>query len=234
METFLTEEQQLQQQADQIKARQDQIAEEKRQAAEAERIKQLAIHANLIQQAQSLRAEAAQAPDEKTKLLLYSQAADITTEANVLAVELGLIKADELETKPGFSIPKKVKPFLQLGGLLSFVAWFYLRFYSLKDAIEANNAKVEPFSQVRPYGLDSMQKVVFEKFTLGVDSLAVFGLLAMFFPVVFSYLVPFSGSQNDLSTDFKTELTPWQRVLISVLLLLGLFLFLGLSHTVKA
>ncbi|MDR6195929.1 hypothetical protein [Siphonobacter sp. SORGH_AS_0500] len=231
---ILNEKQQLEREMEAIKARQSQIAEEERQAAETKRNEQLIIHANLNQQAQSLRAEAAQAPEEKTKLLLYGQAADITTEANRLAVELGLLKADELEEKPRFAISKKAKPFIQIGGLLTVLAWLYLRFYGLKDAIDVNNLKVEPFSQVRPYGLDSMQKLVYEKFALGVDALAAFGLLALFAPVIFSYVVPFSGSQNDLSTDFKTELTAWQRILISVSLLLGLFLLLGLSHSVKA
>ncbi len=118
---ILNEKQQLERELEVIKARQSQIAEEERQAAENKRNEQLIVHANLVQQAQSLRTEAGQIADERTKLLLYGQAADITTEANRLAVELGLIKADELEEKPRFSIPKKAKPFIQIGGLLSDV-----------------------------------------------------------------------------------------------------------------
>lgn len=233
METILTEEQTLQQQQDAINARLAGIAEEKRQAAEAERNRQLGIHANLQQDAQNLRSEAAQAPDQQTKLLLLTQAADITAEANRLAVELGLMKPDELEEKPGFQIPEKAKPFLWVSGFFSILAYLYVRFFGLKDLIDATNTKVEPFSQVRPYGMDSIQKLVFEKYALGMDAVAVFILLAFFAPNVLKYILPF-GKKNNFQTEFLTELTPWQRALISVLFLLGSFLLVGLSHSVKA
>lgn len=230
---ILNEEQILQQQQDVINARLAGIAEEKRLAAEAEKIKQQGVHANLVQDAQNLRAEAAQAPDEKTKLLLLTQAADIQAEANRLAVELGLMKPEELEEKPGVSIPEKAKPFIWLGSIAALLTYLYVKFFGLKDAIDLNNTKVDPFSQVRPYGLDSIQKLTFEKFTLGIDAVSVFILLGVFAPVLLWYFLPF-GSKINFQTEFKNELTPWQRIIVSVLLVLGLFLLVGLSHSVKA
>ncbi|PQA59155.1 hypothetical protein [Siphonobacter curvatus] len=232
MQEILTEEQELQAQLDAINVRKGQIAAEKAAAADAERNRQIAIHQELLQDAKNLRAEAGQATDQQTKLMLLTQAADVTAEANRLAVELGLVKAEELEEKPGFTVPEKARPFLWFGGIVGILGYLYARFFGLKDVIEAINAKVEPFSQVRPYGLDSIQKLVFEKYSLGMDTVAVFVLLGVFVPVVLGYVLPF-GKGNNFQTEFKT-LTPWQRVLTSVLLLLGLFLLVGLSHLVKA
>lgn len=229
---ILNEEQDLDRELEKIKARKAELADERQRAAEAERNRQMGIHANLVQDAQNLRAEAAQAPDQQTKLLLLTQAADITAEANRLAVELGLMKPDELEEKPSVSIPEKAKPFIWMGSIAVLLTYLYVKFFGLKDAIDLNNTKVDPFSQVRPYGQDSIQKLVFEKFTLGIDAVSVLVLLGVFAPVLLWYFLPF-GSKINFQTEFK-ELTPWQRILVSVLLVLGLFLLVGLSHSVKA
>ena len=218
-----------------IARRRAELVAQKAAAAEAERQKQTAIYQNLLQDAKNYRSEAAQATDQATKLLLLHQAADVTAEANRLGVELGILQSPDAETDPDKKRPYRWgTAFIQLGGLLAVIAWCYGRFFDLKATIEAYNQKVEPFSQVRPYGLDSIQKVFFEKMVLCTDLLALLGVVGIIAPSVLLYLLPFTGSNHDLSHDFKTELTAWQRVCISVSLVLGLFLCLGLSHLVKA
>jgi hypothetical protein len=231
---LLLEEAALEEQTAQLEAKRQALLEQKEAAKRAEFDRKMSQYNELMSEAKAYRTEATKTDDEDTKLLLLKQAAELTSQANLVAANLGI---EQPEDVPGESLEVSYDPwrwwipFMQLGGLMAIILWCYHRFFDLKNEIVNLNKTQE--AQINPYNMDSIQKLYFEKLAVGIDLFALLGILAVLAPSILLYLLPFLRSKQDFATDFKNELTPWQRILISSALLCSFLLYLALSHSVK-
>lgn len=204
------------------------LEEQKKAAADAEHTRQLDEHYNLIEEAEGYRAEAARAKDDETKVLMLRMASEVQDKADALGRKLGLFFDDpEPVVQKVVESKRWVIPSLQVGGLLFFIWYCYNKFFDYRAEIILQNKTQE--IQSNPYGLDSIQKLFFEKLALGYNLLAVVAILAILFPRVLLYLLPFCKSKKDFSTEFDQNINPWQRILVTVLLVCSLLLSLAFS-----
>lgn len=157
-------------------------------------------------------------------------------EAQKLQSELGILNkaeptdSNELDTQ---SRHPWWTPFAQIGGLV-LLLWVCVQgFFDTQKKIAAHNAVVEPFAQVRAHDLDSVQKLFFEKMTIGTDLLIMLGIIGVISPVIFIYIVPIIKSKRDFLNEFNNDLTAWQRGLLTSIILSAVLLYLGLSHSVR-
>lgn len=158
-------------------------------------------------------------------------------EARKLQLELGIqsmatepVETNETDTQ---SRHPWWTPFAQIGGLF-LLLWVCVQgFFDTQKKISAHNAVVEPFAQVRAHDLDSVQKLFFEKMTIGTDLLIMLGIIGVISPVIFIYIVPIIKSKRDFLNEFNNDLTAWQRGLLTSIILSAVLLYLGLSHSVR-
>lgn len=221
------EEAELKAQKEQLEAKQKRLDEQKQAAIDAEKDRKLEAHFELVSEAERFRNEAARATDEPTKLLLLDQAGERQAAADILGRELGLFFDDPAPKVEKVNSKRWAIPALQVGGLLFLLYFCYSKFMMLRAEIILQNRTQE--IQSNPYGLDSIQKLWYEKLALGFNLMAVLGIVALFFPSVLLYMLPFFKSKKDFSTEFKHHITPWQRVSVTVLLVCALLLSLAFS-----
>ncbi|MDR6195640.1 hypothetical protein [Siphonobacter sp. SORGH_AS_0500] len=217
----------LQAEADALAEKSRKLEEQKKAAADAEHTRKLDEHYNLTEEAEGYRAEAARAKDDETKVLMLRKASEVQDRADILGRKLGLFFDDPEPIQKVVESKRWVIPSLQVSGLLFFIWYCYSRFFAIRAEIILQNKTQE--IQSNPYGLDSIQKLFFEKLALGYNLLAVVAILAILFPRVLLYLLPFCKSKKDFSTEFDQNITSWQRILVTVLLVCSLLLSLAFS-----
>lgn len=165
-----------------------------------------------------------------------SYAKERKAEARKLQAELGLEPTQELAVD--LAAPETDKhpwwiPFAQIGGLCLMI-WLCVKgFWDTQRKIAEHNAVVEPFAQVRAHDLDAVQKLFFEKMTVGTDLLVMLGIIGIISPVIFVYIVPIIKSKRDFLNEFNNDLTSWQRGLITTIIIAAVLLYLGLSHSAR-
>lgn len=211
-----------------LDAKANALENQKKAAAEAEHDRQLKLHHELVAEAEGYRDEAARTKDEDTKVLMLRKASEVQDKADALGRKLGLFFDDpEPVVQKVVESRRWLIPSLQVGGLLFFIWYCYSRFFAIRAEIILQNKTQE--IQSNPYGLDSIQKLFYEKLALGYNLLAVIAILAVLFPRVLLYLLPFCKSKKDFSNEFETQLTSWQRILVTVLLVCSFLLSLAFS-----
>lgn len=226
---------------------QQQLAEIERRKIEADQqaIKhQEAEYYELIDNANRFRQDAANATDDAQRKQLLTYAFDAERQAEDLGQQLGIVHEKSWLQKAMQAVAEwfqswKAKsewyvPFVQVTGLLVVIAWCYHKFFSMRDEILAYNSSVETYDQIRPLGMDSIQKMYLMFLNVGFDVVFVLGILGIFSPKMLLYLLPFLRSKDDFSHDFETKTTAWQRLLIVSAYLLGLLLYLSFSHMGKS
>jgi len=123
---------------------------------------------------------------------------------------------------------------LQVVGVIAAIWLLKWYFQEFRLSILEDNAKLpEGATPVSPYDDSSLQKLVFEKLAVFTDLPIALIVLTLIVPFVGFYLLPFLKARKDFHTEFYEELTPWQRSVITTCFVLGLLLFLALSHMVK-
>lgn len=174
---------------------------------------------------------------EREKFLRWSAAAEAN--ARELGIELGIIapEVDEDE-KTATARRNKLHRILavsQILGLLG-ILWMTLdAFFWIGDVISNHNANVPEGGQtLRPaYDLTSVQKYIYESFTMFADLPRAALLCLLVMPTVVLYIVPIIKSKKDFWTEFFHDLTPWQRAILSVVTILGFLLLSVLAHMAK-
>lgn len=174
---------------------------------------------------------------EREKFLRWSAAAEAN--ARELGIELGIVapEVDEDE-KTATARRNKLHRILavsQILGLLG-ILWMTLdAFFWVGDVISNHNANVPEGGQtLRPaYDLTSVQKYIYESFTMFADLPRAALLCLLVMPTVVLYIVPIIKSKKDFWTEFFHDLTPWQRAILSVVTILGFLLLSVLAHMAK-
>lgn len=192
--------------------------------ADAENYRQASRHADL-------------AEGEKEKYLRWAAAAEAN--ARELGLELGIVLPDPDEAEKAATLRRnrlhRILTVCQVLGLLG-ILWMTLdAFFFVGDLINAHNVNVPEGGQsIRPaYDLTSVQKYIFESFTMFADLPRAALLCLLVFPTIVLYVVPIIKSKKDFWTEFFHELTPWQRAIISVITVLGFLLLSVLAHMAK-
>ncbi|PMD97409.1 hypothetical protein BWI97_07200 [Siphonobacter sp. BAB-5405] len=224
---FSKAEAELKAESDRLAEKTRQLDEQKKAAADAEHDRQLKEHYDLTEEAEGYRAEAARTKDEDTKVLMLRKASEVQDHADALGRKLGLFFNDPTPVEKVVESKRWAIPALQVSGLLFFIYYCYSKFFMLRAEIILQNKTQE--IQSNPYGLDSIQKLFFEKLALGYNLLSVLAILAIFFPRVLLYMLPFVKSKKDFSSEFDQNLTSWQRILVTVLLVCSFLLSLAFS-----
>ena len=174
---------------------------------------------------------------EREKFLRWSAAAEAN--ARELGIELGIIapEVDEDE-KTATARRNKLHRILavcQIVGLIG-ILWMTLdAFFWIGDVISNHNANVPEGGQtLRPaYDLTSVQKYIYESFTMFADLPRAALLCLLVMPTVVLYIVPIIKSKKDFWTEFFHDLTPWPRAILSVMTVLGFLLLSVLAHMAK-
>lgn len=179
---------------------------------------------------------------EREKFLRWSAAAEAN--ARQLGIELGVIAPDpdadaqSEDAQTATTRRNKLHRILavsQILGLLG-ILWMTLdAFFWVGDVITAHNANVPEGGQtLRPaYDLTSVQKYIYESFTMFADLPRAALLCLLVMPTVVLYIVPIIKSKKDFWTEFFNDLTPWQRAIISVITIIGFLLLSVLAHMAK-
>lgn len=174
---------------------------------------------------------------EKEKYLRWAAAAEAN--ARELGLELGIIVADLNDDEKAATARRnrlhRILTVCQVIGLLG-ILWMTLdAFFFVGDLINSHNVNVPEGGQsIRPaYDLTSVQKYIFESFTMFADLPRAALLCLLVFPTIVLYVVPIIKSKKDFWTEFFHELTPWQRAIISVTTVLGFLLLSVLAHMAK-
>ncbi|MDF7817931.1 hypothetical protein P1X15_10005 [Runella sp. MFBS21] len=239
-----------------LQAQAQKAAELAQQAAkeleEAEKIKQEAAKRQLHREYEIFMTDAdnyrqsSRNPDisdaEREKYLRWAAAAD--SNARQIGIELGIIappdaqsetNEDENTAKIRRNKLHRILAAFQVVGLLG-ILWMTLdAFFFIGNLITQANANVPEGGQsLRPaYDLTSVQKYVYETFTMFADLPRAALLCLLVMPTVVLYIVPIIKSKKDFWTEFFHDLTPWQRALISVITVLGFLLLSVLAHMAK-
>lgn len=239
---------------DQLEALQKQAteaAEIAKQAAlelqEAEKSKQEASRKQLQREYEGILADAenyrksSRNPDiseaEREKFLRWSAAAEAN--ARQLGIELGVVAPDPDEDEKAATTRRnklhRILAICQILGLFG-ILWLTLdAFFFVGDVITRHNANVAEGGQtLRPaYDLTSVQKYIYESFTMFADLPRAALLCLLVMPTVVLYIVPIIKSKKDFWTEFFNDLTPWQRAILSVITIIGFLLLSVLAHMAK-
>lgn len=177
------------------------------------------------------------ADGEKEKYLRWAAAAEAN--ARELGLELGIVMPDPDEDEKAATIRRnrlhRILTICQVVGLLG-ILWMTLdAFFFVGELINSHNVNVPEGGQsIRPaYDLTSIQKYIFESFTMFADLPRAAIICLLVFPTIVLYVVPIIKSKKDFWTEFFHELTPWQRAIISVVTVLGFLLLSVLAHMAK-
>lgn len=106
-------------------------------------------------------------------------------------------------------------------------------FHLIREQILAANKALPGEQQMQPYDMTSFQKLAYEKLVQFSDLPVALLLLLLVMPPVGLYVLPFWRGKPDFWTEFKTELTPWQRCELASRFVLGFLLLAALAHLVK-
>lgn len=106
-------------------------------------------------------------------------------------------------------------------------------FHMIREQILALNKTLPAEQQMQPYDQTSFQKLAYEKMVQFSDLPVALLMLLLVMPPVALYVLPFRRSRPDFWTEFKTELTPWQRCELASRFVLGFLLLAVLAHLVK-
>lgn len=239
---FDPEEAELQAQAEALEQRKQQLEDKKREAQEAEYNRQLDRYNSLREDAAGFRVSAAKETDESSKKTYLRWAIDADKEAVLLAQTLGLDIPEELQTE---AEPPKVterlggkrkQVFFQMALLLGIIFIAYSSFVGYGEHLKELNEAIpndRPDLKLQPYDATSIQKFYLEKFYEFFDLPLALVKLLVLAPFILVYALPFVRSRKDFITEFYEDLTPFQRCVLTVVLL-SLFIFhSALSHLVK-
>ncbi|WP_428657581.1 hypothetical protein [Runella sp.] len=174
---------------------------------------------------------------EKEKYLRWAAAAEAN--ARELGLQLGIVLPDPDEDEKAATARRnrlhRILTIAQVVGLLGLL-WMTLdAFFFVGELINMHNVNVPEGGQsIRPaYDLTSIQKYIFESFTMFADLPRAAIICLLVFPTIVLYVVPIIKSKKDFWTEFFHELTPWQRAIISVITVLGFLLLSVLAHMAK-
>ena len=231
------ERQKLQEQLAELQRQQFALHEAEEAEKAQERIKLKQQYDELLADARDYRAEARNAKSEEDRRQFFAEARECERAASSIATELGLNVTPLEEDKPAplawYQRNHMLVALLQVVGV--FAAIYALRWYFKRwqEEILFINKTLPTGQQMSPYDDTSIQKLIFEKLAIFSDLPIVLVLLFLVVPFVGFYLLPFLKARKDFHTEFYEELTPWQRVLTTTLLVSAFLLFLALSHSVK-
>lgn len=225
------------------------IEQKQAELAEAERLEKETIKAEKIRQAFAQRELAVQyenwAKEEAKKPLSQRElnpehflnlAREARNNAMLLEKEAGVENVVEEPQENVSTYNYKLTILMQRVILLGLPVLSAVWFFWMRSIILKNNAALLPGetdAAVLPYGLDSIQKIAFSFFVRSTDLLLLYGFLKIVSPFVPDYLIPTSKSPKDAIHEFYTEITPWQRLIFSGILVSSVLLYLALAPSVK-
>lgn len=174
---------------------------------------------------------------ERDKFLRWAAAAEAN--ARQFGLELGIIAPDPSDDEKTITARRnklhRILAASQIIGLFG-ILWMTLdAFFFVGEVISQHNANVPEGGQtLRPaYDLTSVQKYIYESFTMFADLPRAALLCLLVMPTVVLYIVPIIKSKKDFWTEFFNDLTPWQRAIISVVTVIGFLLLSVLAHMAK-
>ncbi|MDR6195174.1 hypothetical protein [Siphonobacter sp. SORGH_AS_0500] len=219
----------------QANAKLDQIAQQR----ERERLEYegqlLKEYDGRMKDAKFFREQARQEDDPKEKRALLALAAQDEEKAREIASELALPMpaVDTADKTPWWQFTHGKMAIFQVVGILGLLIFFYQQFVGYQARIVEMN-KTLPFDkQLQPYDETSIQKFFFEKLVQFSDLPTALLMVFLVVPFVGFYVLPFFGFGRNIYTEFKEELTAWQRTKITVSIILGFLFYLAFSHLVK-
>jgi hypothetical protein len=238
LSTLTPEEQAILKQKNELNDKLREINEGKQAAAKEARQKMQGEYNKLLQTARDFRAQSLTMTSRADAQDRIRWAEEAEAEAALLAQELGLkteAVAIEEPTPELWQRPGLARKLTLAGvGLLSlFLTWAYGCFQDIRQTILERNAKLPLEQQAQPYDATSFQKFFFEKFVELIDLPTLLIKLLVIAPFVAFYLLPVFKTKRDFITEFFEDLTPWQRSVLTVLLVGLLLLHSALSHSVK-
>ncbi|UHG93310.1 hypothetical protein [Spirosoma oryzicola] len=238
LEGLTPEEREIVEQQQKLNEQLRQINAKKQEDAQKERQKKLDSYNKLLKSAKDFRSQSLTMTDRQDAEERNAWAEEAELEAHLLAMELG-IKTEtavvqeiepEIWQRPGL---RRRLVWGALGALIIFLVWSYGCFQDIRHTILNSNAKLPLEQQAQPYDATSFQKFFFEKFVELIDLPTLLIKLLIVAPFVAFYLLPVFKTKRDFITEFFEDLTPWQRSILTVLLLGLLLLHSALSHSVK-
>ncbi|MBO9638783.1 MAG: hypothetical protein J7576_11470 [Siphonobacter aquaeclarae] len=217
-------------------ARLEAIAATEQQEQEAARAAGIAAMNERLADAAYLKAQAREETDEREKRQLFLMAGKEEEKARTIAVELGLSQSapgSETEKRPWWYFTPAKMALYQILGILSLLYFCYTSFTGYQARIAEMN-KTLPFDkQLQPYDETSLQKFFFEKLVQFSDLPTALLMVFLVVPFVGFYVLPFFGYGRNIYTEFKEEISPWQRIKFTAFIVLGFLFYLALSHLVK-
>lgn len=244
-ETLTSIQQKKEQLASENARRQQEMAdltEQEKQATEAHKQElrdQRDMYRNMAQNYRELAKEA-DSKDQADELLRYAMECDRDAAKIIIEGEPqeGPLTVDAPKPTPkphwGWAV-------LQAVLLLAVLGYGYGMFDEFKRNILAGNAAALQQAArdgstpqiTQPYDDVSFQKFFFEKLVEFSDLPSLLIKLLIISPFLLGYLLPYVRSRKDFITEFFEELTPFQRCLLTVILVLGFLLHSVFSHLIK-
>lgn len=210
------------------KQREAQQAHQARLRDERQELRDAAVHYR------SLAAEATE-KEQADKFLAWAEENEAKARAIVIEgdenPEISVVKKEPIWRR---STAHRLVAAGQVLGLAFIVSWSLGMFNEFGMKILEANKALPIEQQAQPYNLVSIQKYFYELFISFLD--VPFSLLKLLLiaPFVLYYLVPFlKTGKRDFITEFFEELTPYQRCVLTVILLALCFFSQSLAHVVK-
>ena len=237
---FSLEEESLRQEEAAIEKRKLDL-EQKRNEAEANaRREKKAAYDALLDDAKDWREMAREFDDPEKAKSYFAKAKAAEAEAIELGHELGLMTlapsaapATAPEKLPWLAKHHRTVAAIQVSAVLGLIGLMLLGFNLVKAHIDELNTQLPFDKQLLPYDITSLQKFFFEKLVVFADLPVALGILFLLMPWIGFYVLPFLKSRKDFYREFYEELSPFQRQCITTSLVIGILLFLALSHSVK-
>ncbi|MDQ1088992.1 hypothetical protein [Siphonobacter sp. SORGH_AS_1065] len=210
----------------------NQQRERERQEHESQLLKE---YDGRLKDAKFFREDARKTDDMEEKRRLLLLASQDEDKAREIAAELGLNMpvVDAGEKTPWWQFTHSKMAIFQVVGILGLLIFCYQMFVGYQERIVEMNKSLPFDKQLQPYDETSIQKFFFEKLVQFSDLPTALLMVFLVVPFVGFYVLPFFGFGRNIYTEFKEELTAWQRTKITVSIILGFLFYLALSHLVK-
>jgi len=228
------EEREIKKQEEELQQKKAKIQEQKQKAEEAHKNTLMFEREKAKTAAADFRRQAGQMSDPEEKKTLYGWANEADMTVFQLEKELGIVTEDPTPVTPKQSLlSRRVMAFVQVIAVVLAIIYFHSLFGEFGQRIMASNKKLPVEQQTAPYNDVSFQKLFYEKMVVFIDLPIALLIMLLVVPFIGFYVLPIVRSKKDFYTEFYEELTPWQRAILSTTVVLGLLLFLALSHNVK-
>ncbi|MGV3560751.1 hypothetical protein [Larkinella arboricola] len=209
----------------------------KAQEAHVQKLKQQ--RQELREQAVHYRALASEATEKKEADKFLAWAIDSEEKARAIVIEGEEPEAAAPVLQPKLPAWRSIRvhrmvALVQVVGLFLVAGWCLGMFDEMRVKILEHNKALPIEQQAQPYDLTSLQKYFYELFISFLDVPMSFIKLLLIAPFVLYYLLPFvKTGKKDFITEFFEELTPYQRCVLTVILLALCFFSVSWAHVVK-